>query len=153
MNKIGQDKINVFSHFSIFYFYFILQNGIKVYIFLILRSSRFKISNFGGLRPLWAFPAKKLRQGSTSSRHFGLKLIPEVAHFQSHFLLFHGLHDEHIFSFSIRIEEGTVPPHFKKKSVAVTSSRRFFSKNEKKHHWQIAARPQIPSGVEICPAV
>ena len=51
-----------------------------------------------------SYHAKKLRQGSTLSRHFELKLLPEVAQIQSPFLLFHGLHDEkRIFHFRSKL--------------------------------------------------
>ena len=86
------------------------------------------------------------------SGNLGLKLLSEMAHIQSPFLLFHGLHDEHFFSFLIKIEGVTVPAHFLQNG-GCDVIRMKFSKNEKKHHWQIAARPQIPSGVEIRPAV
>ena len=111
ITRSGKPKLiySVTSQFKFFLFY----KTVKVYIFLVLRSSRFQISNFVGLRLLWEFPAKKLCQGSTLSRHFGLKLLLPVAQIQSPFLLFHGLHDENVFfSFFIKIEGVTVPVHF-----------------------------------------
>ena len=111
-----QAKINIFSHFSILFIFFFFTKWYKSRPIYILDLEVEPIPNIEfvfGYDHSGCLPPKKLRQGSTLSGNFGLKLLPEVAHFQSPFLLFHGLHDEKKqFSFSIKIEGVTVPPHF-----------------------------------------
>jgi len=80
------------------------------------------------LRPLWKFPAKKCRQGSTLGGHFGLKLLYDLAEFQSIFLLFNILSDEkRIFQFRSKLRAWQCRPTVYK-IAAVTSSRWVFQK-------------------------
>ena len=145
-NKIGQAEINIFSHFSIFF----LQNGIKVYIFLILRSSRFQISNLFLATTTLGASRQKVASGVNFEPPFWIEVItgsgsnsiplptfPWTTWWKKNF------------SFSIKIEGVTVPAHFLQNGGCDVIQMKF-SKNEKKATGK--SLPD-PSCVEICPEV
>ena len=149
-NKIGQAKIKIFSHFSTFFF---LQNGIKVYIFLILRSSWFQISNLFLATTTLGVSRQKVASGVNFEPPFWIEVITGSGPFSIPLptLLWTTCWKKNL-SFSIKIEGVTVPDHFFTKWRLWRHPDEFFKK-WKKRHWQIAARPQISSCVEIRPAV
>ena len=91
----------------------ILQNGIKVYIFLILRSSRFQISNLFLATTTLGVSRQKVASGVNFEPPFWIEVITGSGPFSIPLPTFSWTTWwKKNFSISIKIEGVTVPPHF-----------------------------------------
>ena len=144
-----KSKYSVISQFFFFFFFFFLQNGIKVYIYSWSwgrADSKYQI--LLGYDHSGSFPPKNCVRGQLwaaildwSYNRKWLKFNPPSYFFMDYMM------KKKIFIFDQNWGRDSAGSLFTKWRLWRHPDE--FFKNRKKWHWQIAARPQIPSCVKI----